>query len=192
MITLGLVPVKNFGEVDSENKIYRSAQPLYAYEYNWLKEHVGIENIINLRSELDRDERLAPKFGIKVISGFGIPDHEIPTVEQAQSFMELIKGMKNTLFHCEHGHGRTSLFCVLTRMAFGLSLEEALEEQETVWNYKFKHPKQLNFLTQNFQKQHNFSNQMEKGNPPGVPVGGFYAHWRIGTIPVQLPQLGRL
>jgi protein-tyrosine phosphatase len=153
---LGLVPLRNFAVVDENDGIYRSAQPMYGYEYNWLKEMLELDVIINLRSESRHDEKLAGLYGIKVIN-IDVPDHHEPSVHQADHFIELIKKFtshgKKVLFHCEHGHGRTSTFCVLARIAQGWNLIDALKEEEQIFHYNFKHPAQKEFLKKYFSKQ---------------------------------------
>lgn len=142
----GLVPIRNFAVVDKKRKIYRSAQPLYDYEFAWLKKVLNLGVIVNLRSEKNIDEKMAPKHGIKVIT-LSVKDHNPPTTEQADEFMELIKNTKGPiLFHCEHGHGRTSTFCVLSRLAMGWTLEQALKEEKEIYHYEFKHHVQTKFL----------------------------------------------
>ena len=153
MKTIGLVPLRNFATVDAHKKIYRSAQPLYGYEYDWMKKVLGIKTIVNLRSESNHDDNVAVAHGIKVID-FRVPDHNIPTHEQVKDFMHLIKKEEDfpLLFHCEHGHGRTSTFCVLVRMAMGWTLSEALREEEEVFHYEFHHKAQKDFLKEYFNK----------------------------------------
>lgn len=148
-ISLGLVPIRNFAVVDETKGIYRSAQPQFAYEYTWLKKQLNLNKIINLRSELNHDQWFGPKNGIQVVT-FAVPDHHIPTLEEANQFIELIKQNTNILFHCEHGRGRTSLFCVLARLALGWTLEAALAEEKDEYGYEFQHPCQLEFLKENF------------------------------------------
>lgn len=144
MKNLGLIPIRNFGVVHEGKGIYRSAQPLYSYEYAWLKRQ-GITLIVNLRSESDHDSKMSKRYGIKVVN-FRVHDHKEPTDQQANKFMELIRNNKNILFHCEHGHGRTSTFCVLARLALGWSLDRALDEEKKKFHYQFKHHIQETFL----------------------------------------------
>ena len=146
---LGLIPLRNFAIIDPIKNIYRSGQPMYSYEYAWLKNKLGINTIVNLRSELNHDDTMNVQ-GFKVIN-VNIPDHCTPTLEQAKDFINLIKNEDNILFHCEHGRGRTSVFCVLTRLAMGWTLKRALEEESSVFGYDFQHPKQLEFLKTNFK-----------------------------------------
>lgn len=152
---LGLIPVRNFAVVDEKNGLFRSAQPLYQYEYEWLKKVAGIDVIVNLRSESGHDEYFAPNHGMEV-KRFMVKDHNEPTQEQANEFICFIQNCiasgKKVLFHCEHGHGRTSTFCVLARLAQGWNLEDALKEETDVFHYSFKHMAQVDFLNK-FQKQ---------------------------------------
>lgn len=141
-----MVPLRNFCVVDEKRKIYRSAQPQYSYEYRWLNTELQLKNIVNLRSELDHDTKMAKNYDIKVKT-VSVPDHHAPTVEQANDF---IKNNESVLFHCEHGQGRTSTFCVLSRLATGWTLEDAIKEENDVYGYSFHHPEQLKFLQDNF------------------------------------------
>lgn len=145
--SLGLVPLMNFAIVDEDKEIYRSAQPILNYQYGWLKEMLNLKTIVNLRSEASIDSNHAERAGIKVVE-FKVPDHHEPTEEQALEFMKLVKDESNfpLLFHCEHGHGRTSTFCVLLRLAQGWTLDDAMKEETEKFHYKFRHQTQLNFL----------------------------------------------
>lgn len=151
MKNFGLVPIRNFGVLDYESGIFRSAQPQYAYEYKWLKDVLGIKTIVNLRGELKHDDRFSEGLGIKVIN-IDIPDHHPPTVEQAEEFIKLVQsGLPfPMLFHCEHGHGRTSTFSVLTKLALGWTLKDALHHEKEEFKYHFRHPKQKHFLKKNY------------------------------------------
>jgi protein tyrosine/serine phosphatase len=154
MTNIGLVPIRNFAVVDPDKKIYRSAQPMYGYEYAWLKNRLGLKHIVNPRSELNHDEKFAKAAGIDPVT-YNVQDHFPPTLEQANEFIKLVKENTDILFHCEHGHGRTSTFCVLARLATGLSLEDALTEERELYGYEFKHQDQLDFLKTNFSTYKN-------------------------------------
>lgn len=149
MIT-GLVPIRNFAIVDEQRGLYRSAQPIYSYEYVWLK-NLGIKTIINLRAESDIDNKKAPKVGINVVN-VRVKDHYIPTKEQVQVFIDTLKDESNypLIFHCQHGHGRTSTFCMLARMVMGWSHEQALKEETETYQYHFRYQPQIEFLKQVF------------------------------------------
>jgi protein-tyrosine phosphatase len=146
MKNLGLIPIRNFGVVLPDKHLYRSAQPLYRYEYKWLKDTVGIKRIINLRSEKNVDDKFCKEVGIESYSIL-VPDHKSPSLEQVQEFYNLIKDTKlPTLIHCEHGHGRTSTFSVLSKLLFGWTLDAALLHEKDKFHYNFKHHAQEEFL----------------------------------------------
>lgn len=151
--TLGLIPLHNFGVVSHKHKIYRCAQPLNSREYIWLKEMLGIVTIVNLRAESHHDAMWAPKYDINVME-IPVKDHDVPTKEQADDFIAFIrknamheaKGQHPVLIHCEHGHGRTSTFCVLAKLALGSTLKQALKEESNKFHYTFNHYVQTQFL----------------------------------------------
>lgn len=149
MENLGLIPIRNFAVVDADKGIYRSAQPMYRYEFQWLKDKLKVNKIYSLRSESNHSKFIGEKYGIEVVN-INVKDHHIPTLQQAHEFMEAIKNDRDVLFHCEHGHGRTSTFCVLARLATGWNLNDAIKEETEVYGYQFAHPEQLEFLQQHF------------------------------------------
>lgn len=141
---LGLIPLSNFGEILPN--VYRSAQPMFGYQFAWLKKRLDLDTAINLRSEKNIDQRFCDKLGIKAIT-FAVKDHCPPTKETALEFMELIKKQdKPVLIHCEHGHGRTSTFSVLAKMARGYDVEQAIQDEQDRFSYSFKYPSQIEFL----------------------------------------------
>lgn len=144
---IGLVPIRNFGVV--KPNIYRSAQPIHKYEYQWLKNNLKLQEIFNLRAELDHDSKLAPVCGIHSVT-IPIKDHFPPTIEEANWFMDVVKVNSDLkrpmLFHCEHGHGRTSIFSVLSKVALGSTIDEAIEDEKHRFGYEFKHQQQLDWL----------------------------------------------
>lgn len=145
-----LVPIRNFAEVDADKKLFRSAQPEFSYEFKFIKEKLGVDTIVNLRNDRNnRDQFFSSKFGLKSVS-IPMQDDHSPTLEQARAFIELVKNGRGILFHCEHGHGRTSLFCVLARIAMGWKLQPAIDEETKVFGYEFHHQNQLDFLRENF------------------------------------------
>jgi protein tyrosine/serine phosphatase len=147
---VGLVPIRNFAIVDEQRGLYRSAQPIYNYEYKWLK-NLGIKTIVNLRAESDLDNRRATSLGIEVVN-IRVRDHFIPTIEQVQVFIDTLKDETKypLIFHCQHGHGRTSTFCMLARMVMGWNHEEALKEENETYQYNFKYQPQIDFLKEVF------------------------------------------
>ena len=141
----GLIPLLNFAQVD--DKIFRSAQPIHEYQYDFVSDVLGVGLLINLRSEAHIDDKLAPSEGMAVIN-IDIPDHKAPTVEDVKKFVKAYKHFEGTkmLIHCAHGRGRTTTFCVIARMLQGWSLDQAIAEQTDRFLYTFKHPVQLEFL----------------------------------------------
>lgn len=146
----GLVPIRNFGVVNVPAKIYRSAQPYYDYEYAWLKNTLGLETIISLRTELNHDIKsgLAAKYDINTVLTFEVKDHFPPTKKQADDFIQLVKGLAGSplLFHCEYGHGRTSTFSCLAKMALGMTVDQAVVDEKERFHYEFRHPAQEEWL----------------------------------------------
>lgn len=147
---LGLVPLKNFGVVE-EDKIYRCAQPLYDHEYEWLVKHLGIKTIVNLRAESEHDKKYCEQYHLSYVH-ICVEDHKEPTMGQCKQLMHIIRDIPSQpiLIHCEHGHGRTSTFCVLARLAMGWDLDAAMREEEEKFHYAFKHAVQKEFLIKNF------------------------------------------
>lgn len=140
----GLCPIRNFGELE-KGKLYRGAQPLYSYEFQWLKDK-GVKNLINLRSERHIDDKYNELFA--AVYNIDIPDHGIPTPNDIEFFGTILSNGECAFFHCEHGRGRTSVFAVIARLTMGWTLQKALDEEESKFGYTFQHPKQLEFLQQ--------------------------------------------
>ena len=145
MEKIGLAPLMNFAQVSET--VFRSAQPRYEYQYDWIKDKLGVEVLVNLRSESDLDDRIGTKHGFEVFD-IKVPDHHAPTLEQVKKFKKFYSKNKHKkmLVHCAHGQGRTTTFCVLIRLFDGWQLDEALCEQREVYHYSFKHQEQLEFL----------------------------------------------
>lgn len=142
---LGLVPLLNFGQIN--DNIFRSAQPRYNYQFEWLRDIIGIEVLVDLRSENNIDDRVGVEHGFEVFD-VNIPDHHAPSLEDVERFREFYEENKGRkiLIHCAHGQGRTTTFSVLVRLFEGWTLDQAIQEQESECRYHFKHPKQLEFL----------------------------------------------
>lgn len=154
--TLGLVPLHNFGVVSHKYEIYRCAQPMYSREYVWCAEVLKVATIVNLRKESNRDDTYAKQYGMEVYD-VPVPDHSAPTKEQADEFVTFVrntaasKPLKPILIHCEHGHGRTSTFCVLAKLALGSTLKKALREETKKFHYAFSHFIQERFLEEYYE-----------------------------------------
>ena len=112
---------------------------------------IQLKSIINLRSENDIDSKMNPFLQSENHITIEVKDHNPPTIEQAFKFIELVKTLpKPMLIHCQHGHGRTSTFSVLTKIALGMGFDESFKDEEKRFHYNFKHKIQIEFL-QNFK-----------------------------------------
>lgn len=142
---LGLVPLRNFAQVDEH--LFRCAQPHHGYEYKWLKDVLDIDIIVNLRAEKQMDMVIGSNFGIGVYN-IDVKDHNAPNDQNIKDFCKILNDNpeKNILIHCEHGHGRTSTFNVIARINQGWTLEDALREEEDRFHFSFSHPVQKKFL----------------------------------------------
>lgn len=156
-ITLGLIPLKNFGVVSKRYHIFRCAQPMFSRDYIWCAEVLKLQTIINLRKESNRDDSYAAQYGITVYD-IPVADHNPPTNEQADEFVTFIRNAAADkvehpiLIHCEHGHGRTSTFCVLAKLALGSTLKKALREESKKFHYAFSHFTQERFLEEYYER----------------------------------------
>lgn len=160
MKNVGLIPLWNFGEIAPH--LYRSAQPLYGFQYDWLRKNLGVVQIVNLRQESRHDNNHAGDN--QVVVNFDVKDHFPPTIEQANNFMQLIRdnvdlrpdgldvvGVRTPmLIHCEHGHGRTSTFSILAKLALGETLDAAIKDEKERFHFEFRHHAQEDWLRGNF------------------------------------------
>jgi protein tyrosine/serine phosphatase len=60
-----------------------------------------------------------------------VVDNSVPTDAQSLEWLNLCAdATARPLFvHCQSGHGRTSTFCILLRLAQGRKLEDAIDEE---------------------------------------------------------------
>lgn len=140
---LGLIPIRNFGIILPN--LYRSAQPEYSYEYEWLNK-IGIKKIISLRAESEHDARMVKGLGLDwKVERIPVRDHNPPTIDQIKDYYSMLD-FTPTLIHCEHGHGRTSTFSILSKMRRGMSLDEAIQDEKDRFHFALHHTIQENFL----------------------------------------------
>lgn len=140
-----LLAVRNFAQV-IPGLLYRGAQPHSQFEYDWLAQ-MGVKGLVNLRTAATaREQRNADRLGFSLVT-LGVVDDTAPSVEQARTFITMLQQARNypLYVHCKHGHGRTSTFCILARLAQGASLEAAFAEQHTL-GYVPVHVSQREFL----------------------------------------------
>ncbi|MGH7330679.1 MAG: protein-tyrosine phosphatase family protein, partial [Polyangiaceae bacterium] len=107
-----------------ESWLARGGQPVRD-DYGRLYES-GIRLVVNLRKNHDEAadiERHAPR-----LTSLRIPvrNDRAPSDEQAEKWLALCEAARGQLpiyVHCHEGHGRTSVFCGLVRIAQGWDLE---------------------------------------------------------------------
>jgi len=151
--TRGLVAVRNFAEVEPQ-RIFRGAQPLEWWEFAWLANQLGVKTFVDLREESYYDRRMIADLLAKQrvptdVNAIRVPvtDDKPPTIDQANQFADLVRNLKEPMFfHCSHGHGRTSTFNVIARLAQGWSLDQAIAEERDTYGYEFRIPSQVEFL----------------------------------------------
>ena len=147
MKNLGLIPIRNFGIVNEEHELYRSAQPLYGYEYEWLVRTINLRHIINLRDDRDETISVPPHLSDLNVYNIKVKDHNPPDPSQIKRYLDLLKNLSGPiLIHCEHGHGRTSTFSVIAKIYLGMNVDEAINDEEYRFHYIFKHHHQEQFL----------------------------------------------
>ncbi|GAC1354518.1 MAG: hypothetical protein NVSMB31_14730 [Vulcanimicrobiaceae bacterium] len=125
--------IPNFGRLAPW--LGRGAHPNPA-GFAWLAGMGGTKTIVNLRAEDNTEALLAP-LGCRPLQ-IPVLDNKAPTQEQALHWLALCADPANhpIYVHCQSGHGRTSTFCILVRLAQGWKLEDAIEEETN--NYKFE------------------------------------------------------
>ena len=129
----------NFGWVT--DWLARGADPNPA-GFRWLAQTAAVATIVNLRAEDNTEASLAPSLGFRAVQ-IPVVDNKAPTQEQAMQFLQLCADRsKRPLFvHCQSGHGRTSTFCSLVRLAQGWKLDDAVGE--AVQRYGFQPEKDV-------------------------------------------------
>jgi len=116
--------------------------------YHWLCETAGIKTIVNLRAEDNTEVALAPACGFLPIY-IPVRDNTAPTVDQAMQWLKLVAQLQGRplFIHCQSGHGRTSTFCVIVRLAQGWKLKDALDEEVSRYGFDPQHdPQQVAFM----------------------------------------------
>ncbi|MFN2528963.1 MAG: protein-tyrosine phosphatase family protein [Candidatus Baltobacteraceae bacterium] len=129
--------LQNFGWVC--DWLARGADPNPA-GFRWLAQAAQIKTIVNLRAEDNSEAALAPSLGFIPVQ-IPVVDNAPPSQEQAMQFLQLCaEDSTHPIFlHCQSGHGRTSTFCCLVRLAQGWKLDDAIDE--SVQHYGFERQK---------------------------------------------------
>jgi protein tyrosine/serine phosphatase len=134
----------NFGWVEAW--LARGAEPTPA-GFKWLRD-AAVKTVVNLRAEDDTEAPLDATLGLAHVQ-VAVNDNAAPTLQQALDWLALCATSANRpiFVHCRSGHGRTSTFCILVRLAQGIALDDAVHEQEKLYGFNADHdPAQVTFL----------------------------------------------
>ncbi|GAC1652505.1 MAG: hypothetical protein NVS9B12_01940 [Vulcanimicrobiaceae bacterium] len=130
-----LKDVPNFGRLLPW--LARGAHPNPA-GYKWLV-NSGVKTIVNLRAEDNTEELLAP-LGFELVH-IPVADNAAPSQEQAMQWLALAseEARRPLYIHCQSGHGRTSTFCILFRLAQGWKLSDSIAEEAQKYGFQPDH-----------------------------------------------------
>lgn len=128
-----LKDVPNFGRIS--DWLCRGAHPNPA-GYKWLVQSAGVKSIVNLRAEDNTEALLAP-LGFTPLH-IPVVDNAPPSQEQAMQWLALAAdpASRPLYVHCQSGHGRTSTFCILIRLAQGWKLGDAIDEETRKYGFE--------------------------------------------------------
>ena len=105
-------------------------------EFLYLK-NLGIDAIVDVRSEYCDDENLINKLGMKFLH-LKIDDGYAPQKDDLDKLFEfalpLLEEGKKIFIHCQNGAGRSPLICVVLLVKMGWQIQEAVNQVEE------KHP----------------------------------------------------
>ena len=128
------------------DNVYRGAQPsLRAFQA--LQER-GVQTVINLRPECDRERKLVQNLGMAYIY-LPLPPLDAPTHEVTLEFLRAVTDPANgvVFFHCFHGVDRTGTMAACLRIARdGWSVEEALAEMRAYKVHESGQRAKVNYL----------------------------------------------
>ena len=128
------------------DNVYRGAQPSLR-AFRGLKE-LGVETVINLRPECDRERKLVQGLGMSYIY-LPLPPLDAPTHEVTIEFLRAVTDPANgvVFFHCYHGVDRTGTMAACLRIARdGWSVEEALAEMRAYKVHESGQRAKVNYL----------------------------------------------
>jgi protein tyrosine/serine phosphatase len=128
--------------------LMRGAQP-QSEDYCQLFD-AGIRAIVNLRKH--DDSVTIEKFAPQVLAvRIPVANHHAPSRTQALTWLEFCQSMRAAwpiFVHCHAGHGRTSVFCGLVRIAQGWDFQRMLDEQQSYGFEPRREVEQAQFLEQ--------------------------------------------
>jgi protein tyrosine/serine phosphatase len=126
----------NFGWIEAW--LGRGAEPTPA-GFHWLQQS-GFKTVVNLRAEDDTEAYLEVARQMTHVL-IPVADNHAPSDAQMLTWLQLCADPVNrpVFVHCESGHGRTSTFCILVRLAQGVRLRHAIDEQVKHYGFDPKH-----------------------------------------------------
>ena len=126
----------NFGWMEAW--LGRGAEPTPA-GFRWLQQS-GFKTVVNLRAEDDSEAYLDVALKMKHVL-IPVADNQAPSDAQVLTWLQLCADPMNrpVFVHCESGHGRTSTFSILVRLAQGVRLRPAIDEQVKHYGFDPKH-----------------------------------------------------
>lgn len=110
------------------DNLYRGAQPSYR-AFKTLQE-LGVDTVINLRPECDRERKFVTQLGMTYIY-MPLPPLDAPTISVTIEFLRAVTDPAHgvVFFHCFHGVDRTGTMAACVRIARdNWTVEQALEE----------------------------------------------------------------
>ena len=114
--------------------------------FRWLTDN-GVKSIVNLRAEDNTEVALTELLPFTPVQ-IPVVDNTAPSTEQALMWLQLCAEQRNrpVFVHCQAGHGRTSTFCMLVRLAQGWKLKDAIDEERTFGFNPDHDPAQIAFI----------------------------------------------
>lgn len=96
--------------------------------------------VVNLRAEDNTESFLTKDLGLQC-HYIPVSDNVAPSDAQAFEWLNLCadSAARPIFIHCQSGHGRTSTFCILLRLAQGRKLEDAIDEEVRHFGFKPEH-----------------------------------------------------
>ncbi|MEB3197204.1 MAG: hypothetical protein VKP62_08370 [Candidatus Sericytochromatia bacterium] len=138
--------VKRFGAVGEG--VFRGAQPSpEAFEALKLQ---GIQTVINLRPESDRERPWVARLGLRYIY-LPLPPLDAPTHEVTLRFLEAVTDPAHgvVFFHCYHGVDRTGAMAACLRIARDeWSVEQAVEEMRAYGVHEHGQRSKMSYVQQ--------------------------------------------
>lgn len=110
---------------------------------------IKINTILDLREENHDNYNELKKYSIDYLR-VGIPDRDVPSIEQAKTVLQWISSnleKKRRIFiHCNLGRGRAPLIACIYFIEHGMNKLEALQLIKNIRSYTYFNSKQLKWI----------------------------------------------